>query len=153
MQDSVRISRNTIYSAIGVIIILILIGGYFYWYAPMEKKKKDMLDYKKAVYESVVCQYSCPAVDVKFQNQTQLLPDPNCIKICTDRLKTTKLNMSAFTTDDLLKDNLFFDLDTVIRQCKTDNMDNSTGGIDNTAFFKCSANNVSMIKDKYDYLN
>lgn len=139
------------------IIITLAISVYVYNLDNVDKTKRtsDINSYKKNLYETVICQYSCPLKLQDYQNKTQLLPDFNCVADCTKNFKskfsTETLNNLNFTKEELARDNFFNDIETIVENCKTTSVD-SYSGMNNSKFFSCSIQGLKQIKENYSYL-
>ncbi len=134
------------------VAVTFLIAYALFVYMPNHSKARAAEDYKKALYQSMVCQYGCDLTEQDYLNKTQLLPDADCVKNCTIAAKEA-MNSSEnleLTTADLQTDNLFVDMSQTINLCKKDVNKNET---DNSAFFSCVYNGLNELGTKYSYLN
>lgn len=147
-----KISKRTIIIGIVVAIILIGVAYQFYNKEIIEKGKKtsEILNYKKAFYEAVICQYSCPLKLQDIKNVSQLLPDAICVKTCNEKFK--KSYNQNYTKEDLYKDNLFIDMAQVIQNCGKESMDLNEKKVNNTIFFSCSSRELKNLNEKYPYI-
>ena len=152
-MNEIRISKSKLYFTFFLILILAVVLVYFYVYQPNQVRKEEIEEYKKSVYESIFCQYSCPIVEVDVLNQTNLLPDVSCTKVCTENLKAKNISLTHFSEEDVLDDNLFIDIDAVIRNCKQNNYNSETEELNYTSFFSCSAKEIESLKESYSYLS
>jgi len=156
----IKITKKTVYSVILAIVLIALLVYYFVYYSPSQKMEKGIQGYKKAVYDSILCQHSCKLEERIFtdpndpkKNNTVMLPNPACIKSCTDALKAKNLTGNEFSNDNLVKDNLLYDMDGLIQVCKSTNADASGTGVNYAGFFPCVANGLEGLKANYTYLN
>jgi|SRR3989344_1661850 len=147
-----QIKKKTL--SIIVIIILILGLGYFayYKYLPTYKRSIEIQAYKKSLYESVVCEYSCPLSEQVYKNKTQMLPNNECIKSCTEEFKANYGSTSPTDKEKAL-DGFFDDLSLVISACKKLSTGENSTEIDNTRFFECASTQLGNMDEKYGYLN
>jgi len=155
MAEEIKIKRDHFIIGVVVILIIIFASVYYFYYMPKQNYQKSIITYKKAMYDSVICQYSCPLTEQKFQKTNQSLPDQQCIKTCTEAVKALNISGSQFSDSDLLKDNLFADLDLIIKNCQTSStqtVDNVTI-INSSSFFTCVKPEAVALKEKYSYLN
>ena len=148
--------KNNFLAFLIILIVVIAIGIYIYESNQIYKVKRnsDLLSYKKSLYETVFCQYSCPLKFQLYQNKTQLIPDLDCIKNCTVEFKkvysSVALNKFNFTKQELANDNFFNDIGLLIENCKKQSTGSSL--INNSEFFTCSINGLELVKERYDYL-
>ena len=144
------------YFIIGLILILVILFAslYFFYYLPKQNYQNSLLEYKKGIYDSVLCQYSCPLIKQEFQKTNQSLPSPVCVQECTNTLKALNISGTQFSDAELLKDSLFADLDLAIRNCQENNkeiVENITI-VNNSGFFECAKPEISSLKENYEYL-
>lgn len=133
-----------------ILLFLIIISLVYYFnFIPKQKRAKEVQNIKKEFYNSIVCEYSCPLKETKFNNQTQLLPDINCVKNCTKKFK--ELGKINLTKEEALTDNLLKEIDQKIKECTA----TSTSGnlLNNTLFFGCASTELPKIRSNYNYLN
>ena len=137
-----------------IAVILILGIGYFayYKYIPAYKKNAEIQAYKKSLYESVVCEYSCPLSEQVYKNKTQMLPNNECIKSCTEEFKANYGSTSPTDKEKAL-DGFFDDLSLVISACKKLSTGENSTEIDNARFFECTSTQLGNMDEKYRYLN
>ena len=152
-NDSVKISKKSIYSAVIVILLLVFIGFFAFRYYPNMIKEKKINEYKKALYEGAICQYDCPLVEQVFQNKTQLLPEVTCIKTCLGDFVARNLTLKDFTNQDLQKDDFMKDVEKSVTNCKTKVVDITIEAERNREFFGCISLGLKTLKSKYNYLN
>ncbi len=145
-----------------VIILTFAISAYIFKYMPEQKKKAEIQSYKKAMFDSVACQYSCPLESQqipvndsktgKIVNKTQLLPGLECVKNCTAAYKQQFEAGSSITDKELLEDNFLKDIQTVIVDCRKASLNTTTLTTDNVFFFSCTTTNIQNLKTNYTYL-
>ena len=58
-----------------------------------------------------------------------------------------------YSEEELLKDDLFLDIDASINQCKEANTDINTQNINYPKYYPCNLEKISKLKEKYTYLN
>lgn len=150
MSDEIKISIKLVSIISVIVIIILLIGAYFIFFYG-KHTKNEVERYKSAVYDSLVCQFSCPIQTVHIDNRTQALPETNCIKTCSSALTKENFKNDTYTKEELLNDNLFVDIDQLIVQCKSAST-NSTRDLDYKAYFDCNYQKLQELKQKYPYL-
>jgi len=133
------------------ILITLLLSYYFFSYRPQQKRMNDLNEYKKALYDSSLCQYKCPLANQIVNNKTQLLPNATCIHNCVLDFQPNFANEASFSTDDLEKDNLFQDILGIVSLCKKDNSINGTI-IDSRLYFSCVSMKMESLPENYTYL-
>lgn len=150
-------NNKTFLAFVIILIVIISLGVYIYEseHANNVKRNSDLLDYKKSLYGTVFCQYSCPLKFQLYQNKTQLIPDLDCVKNCTADFKkkynSAVLNKLNFTKQELANDNFFNDLELLIENCKKQSTDPASL-INNSQFFGCSVKGLELVQEKYNYL-
>ena len=155
-MSEVQIKIKKDYFIISLILILLIIFAsvYFFYYKPKQEHEQSLVAYKKGIYDSVLCQYSCPLVEQEFQKTNQSLPSSECVQECTNTLKALNISGTQFSDAELLKDSLFADLDLAIRNCQENNkeiVENITI-VNNSGFFECVKPEISSLKENYEYL-
>lgn len=143
--------KKIIISAIAVLVVIAL-GVYFYkaQYIPAQKRASELQEFRKSLYDSVLCEYKCPLTLQKYKNTTQLLPEQNCVQTCTADFKV-KSEIINVTQIELNSDPLIKDISKVISACKSASIgQNNT--LNNTFFFNCSVEEIDKLKDNYNYL-
>ena len=147
-----KLKSNNKYKITFALIVLILVAITVYNYSSnfssKNKRSSQILEYKKDLYKSLVCEYNCPLSMQQYQNKTQLIPSISCIKNCTKDFKAKWGDLNA-SKEELSKDNLIKDLSNTIEDCKTQG--NQTL-VNNTVFFSCTTEGLDLIKEKYSYL-
>lgn len=152
-KETFKISKKNIYIAIVVVIIIAAVGYYSLVRLPEQNKQKDVIEYKKALYESILCQYKCPLTNYTFQdNQTQNLPNSDCVKVCINELKANGFVKNQFSANDLMKDNLAIDVEVIVSGCRSENIDNSTFELKSEEWINCSIGRLEELKENYTYL-
>jgi hypothetical protein len=145
---------KTSHIIIGVIVALILLGVAYEFYNKeiVEKGKRlsDIILYKKAFYEAVLCEYSCPLKMQNVNNKSQLIPDVSCVKLCTEEFKKAKYE--NYSKEELYTDNLITDMASSIQNCSQESLNNVTKVRNNSMFFSCSVNGLDSLKEKYPYI-
>lgn len=151
MGNEIKISRKAVY--VGVAVLIMIVIGSVYWFYNMENEKEtEINNYKLNIYNSLICQFSCPIEETRFQNETKLLPDTACLERCTERLKMSNLRNDTYSKEELLSDNLFVELDGSILECKGLNRD-AAGSINYSSYYNCNLEKLYAMKERYDYLN
>jgi len=151
MEETIKISRKMLFTILALVIIAIALASYFFVYVPSEEKKAETNVYKKALYESILCQYSCPLEEAEVLNQTQTIPSLECVNTCITNLRESGLTGEQFSSDELLEDDLVRDVETAISNCRAESV-NEDGTTDNERFFACGKEALESLKEKYPYL-
>ena len=154
-NQTIKLSKNTIY-LIAIIIIAIIALLIFYnkstkTQVEIPENIDDINYYKKALFDSTVCQYSCPLEEQPFQGTQQLLPSKECIRSCIDELKANGFNENTTTQYNILLDPMVSDVESAIVNCRIENTINDK--INNEGFFTCSAEKLELLRGEYEYLN
>ncbi len=162
-ENNIKLKKKNIIFGIGAVFVIALI--LFFVFSGSSKSDDGIEEYKGALYESILCQYSCPLKEAKFQNTTQFLPGNECSQGCIDSLKAKDIGSKNYSSNDLLKDGLPLEVDKIIKECRDLNSKsleslNATGknasitaiAINTTSFFPCVKDNLEGLKDKYGYL-
>ena len=150
MSEHIRISKKAVYTILVVILLVAAALVYFLYYQPKMEKAKEIDYYKKVLFDSTYCQYSCTLTQQDFQGEMQLLPELTCVQACVEDLKTKGLDPGKFSDFDLKNDMLIGDIQTAIEGCRTEAMVDEK--IDNQLFFDCSTRELSALRTKYNYL-
>ncbi|MEK6800979.1 MAG: hypothetical protein AABY10_04815 [Nanoarchaeota archaeon] len=151
-KDIVKISKKNIYAVIGVLILIGIIVFCVFYYYPKVQKENGIEIYKKALFDSAVCQYNCPLEQQVFQNRSQLLPTKECVTACLNDLSAKNLSSKMFTDADLQNDDFMKDVEKTVIGCRSQAL-NVTDIDRNAKFFGCIANDLKVFKEKYSYLN
>lgn len=150
-------SNKIIISVVATAIVVFLVCYIIFGYLPKYKEQVKINDYKKGLYDSIVCQYSCPLTIQTLGNKTQELPEQSCVMQCTSNLRAIQNSTDSIPNSALLNDDLIKDIEKEINTCKTvsvsENPKTKLPELNNTLFFNCSAQGISSLKDKYSYLN
>lgn len=140
------------------IVITAAVCYLLFAYIPQQNKQIAIQDYKKAIFDSMICQHECFLTNQVLGNVTQLLPDVNCVKNCTAIAKE-KIKDSDFTEKELLGDNFFKEIQGVINLCKKEstiisgNSGINSTIVNNTAYFNCVPVKMNYMKTNYSYLS
>lgn len=159
MSKEIEIPKK--YVSLIVIVILLVLGmaAYSIYNKQPENTNIDqgkLLDYKKTVYDGLVCQYSCELVEGGVKNGiTQMVPNRECLSGCLEMTKSKGYDEKTFTEEEVLTDNLFVDIDSVIEECKTLYMvvDDQGSLPQFEEFYACTLEGLDNIKPNYEYLN
>ena len=138
-----------------ILVVAVLILSFLIYNKYNDNDSSEINNYKKALYESVLCQYSYPLIEQEFNNITQYLPLKPCVESCINEFRALGLNDTKFSDDALINDNLVKDIEITIRNCKLSSSEeiNNSQRINNEIFFKCSVEGLNSIKANYTYLN
>ena len=148
-----KLSKQIILAVIITSIIIFSVSFFVFKYIPENKQNSKVNDYKKELYNSILCQYSCNLTLQQFQNKTEYLPDKTCVENCTKKFKELQLSGESISNDQIKNDRLIEDLSNTINSCKTEAFDKNNLELNNTLFFECSKEKLSELKTKYKYLN
>lgn len=164
-KESIQISKKTLLYSLIILIIAALFLYYGLEYLPEKNKVDNINTYKKAIYDSILCQFTCPLLPSISQNTTVFLPDQLCQKICIAELKAKNLNTTKYSQQDLISDNLATDINNIILDCKnlhtikhpivnetSSNNTSQTIPINTTAYFPCVKQGLNGLQDKYPYI-
>jgi len=152
MAAEIKVKKKTVYLFIAVIVILLIAVYLSFYYIPEVTQANKIKAYKTAMFESLVCQYSCPVIEQIIGNSTILAPQVQCIQNCTQELRAKGYNENEFSNEDLLTDNLLQDTIGVIDSCREINKDN-LGSTNYTIFFPCALQGLTEIRANYTYLD
>lgn len=134
------------------IILIVFIGGYFLKdFLDKQNRIRDVNNYKKGFYEGLVCQYNCPMTLQNMSNKTQILPDIDCVKSCSNNFKQKYFGFSV-KQEELQRDNLLNDIDNAIKNCKKNTINTTAFTFNNTEYFDCAAKSLTGLKINYSYL-
>ncbi len=150
MSNEIKIPKKKLYIALVALSLIALISSILL-YISYNNKEKMIEEYKLVIYNSLLCQFSCPIKEAQFEDQKQLVPDAACIKTCTEKLKANNFTQNIYAEKELLKDDLFLDIDQAISQCKKENT-NIDSNINYASYYSCNLEKINGLKEKYDYL-
>ena len=142
-------SVSIILSVIVTIIVLILLTTS---YLPNQKQADLVVEYKKALYESVLCQYSCPIIEGEFNNETTRIPDMACIQDCVNEFRAKGIDANTISNRDLETDNFVLDSTTIIEDCRTLNLGVGANSTNSEFFFICAKDSLQKLNQTYLYL-
>jgi hypothetical protein len=114
---------------------------------------EEINNYKRALFQSLECQYSCSPENITMNNETRFLPNPVCIKACTAALKAKNLPApTEFNQTEMMGDDLFKDIELAHTNCTSSNTNQTSGERLETSFFECMSEQLKTIKSKYSYV-
>lgn len=146
-------SRHVITAVVIAIIVTFAVSFLFLKYIPDTKETSKVDEYKKEIFSSTLCQYSCPLSLQTVQNQTEYLPEQSCVKSCTSNVDQIKIMSEDISNNQIIKDGLIKDMSTLITSCKNSAINTTTVSLNSSLFFSCSTEKLSALKIKYPYLN
>lgn len=158
-KEGIKINKTTVYAVIIAVLITAVVFYIALKYIPDQKHNATVSEYKKALFDSVQCQYACPLSAQNVNNQTQMLPDNACVQSCTTTLQSKLATGDIISNKEITSDNLVTDIQGVINNCKTQSTTSNTNStilaptIDTAKFFACVKDALTTIKAKYSYLN
>lgn len=145
--------KSVIVAVIITAVITFAISYIIFKYIPDNNQNLKINEYKKELYTSTLCQYSCPLTLQEAQNKTQYLPEPVCVQDCTKNFKELQASGDTISNEQMKNDKLIDDMPNAINACKKEAVDINTKTLNNTLFFTCSIEKLSALKSKYNYLN
>lgn len=164
-RETIQISKKTLFIGLIILIVAAILLYYNFSYLPEKNKEEEIKAYKKALYESILCQFTCALSPSKVQNTTVFLPDSLCQKICIVELRAKNINASKYSEQDVLTDNLAADIEKTMSDCKklytisqpTANVSslNETSlaiPVNTTAYFPCVKQGLIDLQAKYPYI-
>lgn len=153
MAGNYEISRKTIFVLIFIILIVLGFIGYSS-YAQTQETNEHLEEYKRTVYDSLVCQYSCDLIEGESNGQQTMVPDTTCIQGCLAQVREKGFTGEEFSDAEILSDDLFLDIDTVIQDCKSEHFvaDDVNTIPDFSAFHSCVIDGFASLKEDYSYL-
>lgn len=152
-EKTLKISKKSLYISIISVILVIVLLVYFLKLQPEMARASEVQEFKKALYESTLCQYSCPLSNVTFDNLTQVLPNRTCTDSCLADLRDKNFSSDDFADAELTTDALVADIENIVRSCNTANRDPENAQVLPEEFFTCIADNLEDLKTDYSYLN
>lgn len=156
-----RSDNKVFYMVLITAVAVIVIAAIIFFAIPknsqtnIEKAHQEAINsYKKSLYSSITCQYSCPLTNQTYQNQTQLLPQLSCVQTCTADFKKRQAEGMNYSDSDLLTDNLIKDIDGVVQVCRNESLvQTATLPTFNSSFyFPCVSTGLKQLAPKYPYL-
>ncbi len=150
--SNVKITKKTFYLIIAG-LVFVLVAGYFGFGFYKEKAwENEVNSYKKFLYDSTVCQYSCPLEEQQIGNSSLLLPEKECVTSCLEGFRNSGIDANKFSNNDLMKDGLVLDIQDKVVACKRDSA-NLTGERERAeSFVSCVGNSLRELKETYGYL-
>ncbi|MFA5993038.1 MAG: hypothetical protein WC796_05005 [Candidatus Pacearchaeota archaeon] len=146
--------KSVVTIAIVVAVIAIALSYVVFSYMPQQKKVNLINDYKKASYEAILCQYSCPLeLQQNAQNKTELLPQTDCVKNCSSALNQKNLSSDVFSANDLKNDNFFNDLLSLVNNCKKQSLNQTSLSLNTQSYVDCVSTNIKGLTTTYNYIN
>jgi len=152
-EELIKIPKIAIYVGVIAVVVTFIASYFMFSYLPSQQKTSDLEEYKSALYESTLCQYSCPLTSQVFQNKTRMLPESACVESCASSFREKQKNGKSFTNQDLLGDSLVSDIENVVNTCRTDSTDFAKLETNDTKFFDCVSSGLTGLKGNYTYLN
>jgi len=155
VSDTINISKKKTYMLLAGILIIGLLGvAYALAFLPAQEEREfneGVNDYRKRLYDSTVCQYSCPLVEKDFLGKQQLVPEETCFNECVLTYKPENFEEEPYTNEKLLDDGMIGDIEYIVLNCRDENLD-LEDELDTESFFDCSLDRFEGLRDKYDYL-
>ena len=152
-KDTIKFSKRTFMLSVLIILILIGLALYFLIYYPEQQKQSEINLYKKALFDSILCQYECPPENITALNQTQLLPNRNCVVECINQLKEKGYEKNQYSNEELTQDNFAVDIETIIINCRKNNIFNDTQTPDAEKITLCAIEGLRTLRQTYNYLS
>ena len=151
-MSTIKIQKNIVYAVIITFVITFALTYFIFVSYPNMQQQSSINKYKKELFSSVLCQYSCPLTNQTINNKTQLLPSQDCVKQCTVNMKEIQ-NSTTIKNSDLENDNLITDIESVVSDCKIKAVNQTALTMNNELFFSCTSSSLASLKSKYSYLN
>lgn len=147
-----KVSKKYIYF---VVIVLFFVVAYLIGFSDKENSENvaGVKDFKKAVYDSLVCQYNCPlTIEGNVSGVMEKLPEKTCTNSCIDNLAATGFVKNQFNETELMGDNFYADADATLTDCRQKSVVEETGISDNLMFYECVQESLKSLKNNYLYL-
>src|SRR3989344_2132296 len=99
-MNEIKLSKKVVYAVIITAVVVFLISYGVFKYYPEQKKLSDLNSYRRALYGSIACQYSCPLESQIINNktgETELLPGLECVKSCTSSFRALQISNSSIS--------------------------------------------------------
>ena len=150
-----KVRKNRLLIGVAVLLAIVILGIYFMNPWAEENNLTGVQTYKKAIYESLACQYSCPVAAVNLSGKAEEMPDGKCIRGCLNKIKETGFNKTSFTEQELLDDDFVYNITNVIETCRQEFMavNNESVLPDSGGFYDCGFKGLNSLKKDYVYLN
>lgn len=155
MSSTIKLKKKTLYSLIILVILAAIVLTYSLTYLPQQQKESEIISYKQALYESIVCQYNCPLIEgnVDEQGVELLFPDQACVQTCTNNLRDKGFSPDQFAPEDLLTDGLINEIGNAIDGCRNEHITSEAPTTqESQAFFDCAKERLQLIPDNYEYI-
>ena len=136
-----------------VLIIAIAASYYLFSYYPKQQKTLQVKEYKKILFDSMLCQYNCPLENQTIANKTGLWPAKVCVDSCTSDFIAKNYSAADITQKDVSTDDLLVDISYLMNDCKRTGSNGNSSILFNGKIFDCIKNGLPALKDKYSYLN
>ena len=146
-------SKPVILYVVITAVLVFAIAFLVFSYLPKNNQTNKIHEYKRGFYDSTLCQYKCPLSPQQIQNKTEYLPDPTCVKGCTDSFKSIAVLSDDISKNQLKEDRLIDDMSSGIAGCRTSSLDAAKTAMNTTMFLSCSIDKLEGLKSKYNYLN
>lgn len=157
MSKEIQISKQKLIFFALLLAVLILVAYIYIGNTQpngepvIEYDEAEVQSYKKAVYDSLVCQYECPTEEQEFQGTTQPFLVRSCVERCTSIIEERGFDREQFPGEALLQDRLFSDLDNRLSECRQTHVDEE-GFPQNGPFYDCVSVSLDEIRSQYEYL-
>ena len=137
MVNSIKIRKSTLYISIALLALILSSLLFYSIYLPKKSFNDDLNFYKKSLFDSTLCQYSCPLQEQEFQGRSQFFPLRPCVQKCLEDLAALNLDGTKFSDQDLGNDNLIKDLGDSISNCRNSSIINQDDPsvLENSKFF------------------
>ena len=148
-----KTSKSIILAVVITLFITFAVSFLIFKYIPDSKQNMEANEYKKELYTSTLCQYSCPLSLQQFQNMSEYLPEKTCVENCTSKFKETKPISDDLSNNQIKKDGFIDSMSNAINACKSEATDTKAKTLNSTVFFSCSVEKLEALKSEYSYLN
>ena len=151
-NDSIKFSKKVLVISAIVLVLLILGSIYYFKILPAQKKQSEIKEYKKALYDSILCQYNCPMQNYTIQNQTQTIQNHECVVQCINGLKGKGYIKNQYSNNEINDDSLAEDIQAIVANCRQNSVDSKTNLPDSQLTTDCAISGLENLKEKYPYL-
>lgn len=151
-----KIKKNTLLIIAAIFLLaIIVLGVYLNRGGRGGGNLTNVQEYKKVIYDSLMCQYSCPLAEVNLSGKTEEMPDGKCINSCLNKIRETGFNRTSFSEGELLDDDFVYNVTDVIETCRQEFMIVSNESVlpDSKGFYGCGLEGLNSLKKYYGYLN
>ncbi len=153
-KKEIKFSKSVLYAIVITAIVVLAVSSFIFYFYHKIQHESQLNMYKKEMYNSILCQYSCPLTEQVIKNKTQLAPETSCVQTCTESFKVLQQKSTGLTNNDVMNDNLILDMQNIVKACQDSSIYEAGNlpQVNNTLFFSCVSVDMSTLKEKYPYL-